>query len=712
MALGSGSSAIDAGLDTTQSPYNLTTDQRGYGPRNMNGTVDIGGFENGATAPGQSTATWTGATSTDWNVASNWSTGVVPNSSTAVDIPATTNEPVLSSAVAAASLTIESGASLTLAGYNLTDTGSFTNQGTVVLQGNETVSLTQDTGEGTWEYVGDGTGNTLNIQDFGSTDYYNLVIDDTHATKDVFQDPSALSVAGALTIDSGTLQLGAGGLAAATNGTTVDSGGALDLNGQSLSLPLTLNGTGVGNSGALTNSSTTAASASGSITLGSNTSISSVGSLTLGGTVTGSGSTLNIAATGSDSALNINNNIVTGNGAIVLQATGNLTVGGGVTINSGTAALTLAADVTASGTGDNGVGTLTINDSDQINGSNITLRGADEDIGSTASVGSSSTTSQVTIQSSVESRPMSIGGTNNAAVPGINLTSAELARIATTSAGTITIGDSNQTGNITISNAMPATTAGAATDIVQSSAEAGQIILDDGAGSGAALNGNGGSVSLTAGTGGIVEDGTNVAGTADLGNAPSVSLTSPGAIGSLSAPLQLTTTGLSTNTSANNDNQYFSVLPGNTVTAQNLDAGTGTIYFLSGNVSAGASGAIASSSSLNLGAAATFDVNGNSQTLAGISGSGTITDSGAAATLTVDNSAADTFAGSLTGANLSLDATGSGTLTLTGANTYGGTTTIGNGSARSRSVTAAPRAAWARAPSRTTALWCTTSVTR
>ena len=67
----------------------------------------------------------------------------------------------------------------------------------------------------------------------------------------------------------------------------------------------------------------------------------------------------------------------------------------------------------------------------------------------------------VVIQSSVESRPMQIGGTNNAAVAGINLTTAELAQIYTTSTGTVTIGDSLQTGNITFSTATPATTAGA-----------------------------------------------------------------------------------------------------------------------------------------------------------------------------------------------------------------------------------------------------------
>lgn len=121
---------------------------------------------------------------------------------------------------------------------------------------------------------------------------------------------------------------------------------------------------------------------------------------------------------------------------------------------------------------------------------------------------------------------MSLGGTNNTAVAGINLTNAELARIVTTSHGTITFGDTSQTGNITFTTSTPATTAGAATVVVQSGA--GQTIFDDAASTSAALNGAGGAITLTSGTGGIVEKATNVAGTADISNATAVSMTSTG----------------------------------------------------------------------------------------------------------------------------------------------------------------------------------------
>jgi uncharacterized repeat protein (TIGR03803 family) len=108
----------------------------------------------------------------------------------------------------------------------------------------------------------------------------------------------------------------------------------------------------------------------------------------------------------------------------------------------------------------------------------------------------------VVVRSSLPARPMSIGGTNNA-VNGIDLTDAELGQIYTTDGGTVTFGDSSQTGNITFTTATPATTPGTSTVVVQSQSGPGGIILDD-TGSGTGLNGNGGSVTLTPGTGGIV----------------------------------------------------------------------------------------------------------------------------------------------------------------------------------------------------------------
>ncbi|HEY5314127.1 MAG TPA: hypothetical protein VIK18_16465, partial [Pirellulales bacterium] len=151
---------------------------------------------------------------------------------------------------------------------------------------------------------------------------------------------------------------------------------------------------------------------------------------------------------------------------------------------------------------------------------------------------STPTAAGVVIQSSVQSRPMLVGGTNSSPVAGINLTGAELAQIFTTSTGTLTIGDGQQTGNITFSTATPATTAGAGLVVVQDAAGAGQVILDDGAGSGTALDGNGGSISITAGTGGITALAASDS-TAEISTSgASVTLLTAGPIGTSSNRIQ------------------------------------------------------------------------------------------------------------------------------------------------------------------------------
>ena len=111
------------------------------------------------------------------------------------------------------------------------------------------------------------------------------------------------------------------------------------------------------------------------------------------------------------------------------------------------------------------------------------------------------TASDVVIRSSLPTLPITLGG-NGGAASGVDLTDAELAQIYTASTGTLTIGDSAQTGNITFTSATPVTTPGASIDVLQDPSGPGQIILEDSVGT--ALNGNGGTVTLTPGTGGIV----------------------------------------------------------------------------------------------------------------------------------------------------------------------------------------------------------------
>lgn len=114
-------------------------------------------------------------------------------------------------------LTVDSNANFDLAGQNLTyavATGT-TNDGTILLQGNETLSNVNnfDTNSGTVRYKGKNAADTFDIKGF---DYNNLVINDANATKATFRTPAATPL-----VVNGTFTITAGSFDNATNDNTV-----------------------------------------------------------------------------------------------------------------------------------------------------------------------------------------------------------------------------------------------------------------------------------------------------------------------------------------------------------------------------------------------------------------------------------------------------------------------------------------------------------
>ncbi len=121
----------------------------------------------------------------------------------------------------------------------------------------------------------------------------------------------------------------------------------------------------------------------------------------------------------------------------------------------------------------------------------------------------------------------------------------------------------------------------------------------------------------------------------------------------------------------------FTKIDSGTLTLSGLNTYTGPTTISAGTVADGISNALPSGTVLS--DSGTLDLNGYSQQVASVTGSGTVTNSSSTAgTFTVNNGSSDTFAGLVSG-NLALTKSNSGTLTLASANTYGGATIISAG---------------------------------
>lgn len=158
--------------------------------------------------------------------------------------------------------------------------------------------------------------------------------------------------AGEIDITAGLLQLQTtytvGGLGLSSAKINIQSGAAFNLNGQNLAAetkPLTIAGAGQASSpvGAITNSSTTAASFGGPVTLAADSSVGGPNGLTLGGVIDDEGNDFGLTKVGA--------------GATTLSGTAN-TFSGTLSINGGTLSVASLADT---GAGSNGAGTIIFN---------------------------------------------------------------------------------------------------------------------------------------------------------------------------------------------------------------------------------------------------------------------------------------------------------------------------------------------------------------
>ena len=168
--------------------------------------------------------------------------------------------------------------------------------------------------------------NTLTLSNGAHIDNLNLILQ-VDAGKVVLNKTGTASggahAIGGLTLNSGgTVQLsGTGGYQIYEGANAVvNSGGVLDLNGQSQTFTtgsLSIDGTGISSGGALVNTSGTASTLAGSIALAGNISIGGAGNISLTGAIGGAGKALTKV----------------GNGTVILSNTSTYT--GATTVSSG-----------------------------------------------------------------------------------------------------------------------------------------------------------------------------------------------------------------------------------------------------------------------------------------------------------------------------------------------------------------------------------------
>lgn len=186
---------------------------------------------------------------------------------------------------------------------------------------------------------------------------------------------------GVTTIANGTtLSLGSTtALGATTAGTTINSGGTLNVNTTSTAEPLTLNGAGVADTGALTTNRTTGSTVvTGAVTLGSSATVtnSNASLLALQGGVGGTGNlTLKTQSTGGITISTVSANhdgLITNSGSGSGGASITTPLGpqvDGVVQNSATSSLTLNAANTYTGPTQITAGTLILGSSGSVNNS-------------------------------------------------------------------------------------------------------------------------------------------------------------------------------------------------------------------------------------------------------------------------------------------------------------------------------------------------------
>lgn len=485
--------------------------------------------------------------------------------------------------------------------------------------------------------------------------------------------------AGATQVSAGTLRAGAAAALSSSSAFQVASGATLDLNGNASAIgslagagTVSLGSVGLtlGADGSSTSFSGNLSGTSGGVTKQGAGTFTISGSNSYTGTTQISAGTLQTAAA---NTLASNSAVALSSGATLSlnnysNAIANLSGAGG-TVSLGSATLTLGSDDgdgnfagTITGTGGalvkQGTGELTLAGSNSYTGGTQLTAGA-LSIGDTSNVGTGTVTftgdsalffsgagtytfpvavqdgvtAILSVGASQVSLTQSIAASTGALTKGgegilvLNGTSSTYSGATQVQAGTLRAGASN----VFSPNSVFTLSGGTVLD------------LNNYSNTVANLAGSLGTVNLQAGSLTVGGDGNN----------SSFGGTISGTLGSLTK----TGAGILTLSGANSH--------------------TGSTQISGGTLRAGSTTALSSSSAVAVSSGAVLDLNGNSNTIANLSGAGSVTLGSATLTLGGDNNSS-TFSGGISGTG-SLVKNGSGMFVLNGTNSYTGSTTIAEG---------------------------------
>lgn len=333
------------------------------------------------------------------------------------------------------------------------DTRIFVNAGTLTLEGD----IAPNTTGRTLQLSGVATGLSTGIISNGTAGQSLAVTKNDSGTWTV---AGANTYSGITNVSLGTLKLGhPAALGSGAGGTTVAAGGTLDLNGQSGVIEvLTLNGTGVGGTGALVNSSGSTASVAGGVTalaLTAGGTHSTVPAVTISGTGTGATATATLGVSAASFTIAGGTTVysaaptvtISGGGGTGATATAVLTGGvvSGITITNAGTGFTSAPSIAFSGgtvttaaTNPTGTGNAT---NFTVSALTLTAPGSGYASAPTVAFGSGTgTAATAQISGIVLASASTIGGSGNMTLNGPVSGGFALAKAGT---GTLTLGGAN-----------------------------------------------------------------------------------------------------------------------------------------------------------------------------------------------------------------------------------------------------------------------------